>query len=185
MISGRTEQLVAECLLDAAERFIIPFADPADRPPADWKTQQEIVTSVDVNVEAWLTEQLPRIGPGVRVVGEEAASGDDSLTDGRIARGGHDPLPARGPPHDGRSECLRLPVRELDGRVGECCVDRHCGGRAQRTAGPVMFAEHIMFTQPVARERAILSTIADSNGPALDGSSSTWSTVVGLSSTSA
>jgi fructose-1,6-bisphosphatase/inositol monophosphatase family enzyme len=81
-LSEDASATVGDCLREAAQRFIIPFADPLLRPAGVEKTPGEIMTIVDTNVEAWLTEHLPRIGPNYRVVGEEHAA-----TDPKILRG--------------------------------------------------------------------------------------------------
>jgi fructose-1,6-bisphosphatase/inositol monophosphatase family enzyme len=76
------EAAVGECLREAARRFIEPFSDAGSRPVSQEKSPGEVVTSVDLAVEQYLREQLPRIGPSVRVIGEEEASQDDKILDG-------------------------------------------------------------------------------------------------------
>ncbi len=73
---------VGDCLREAAQRFIIPFADPLLRPASVEKTPGEIMTIVDTNVEAWLTQHLPRIGPNYRVIGEEHAATNPEILRG-------------------------------------------------------------------------------------------------------
>jgi fructose-1,6-bisphosphatase/inositol monophosphatase family enzyme len=73
---------VGECLREAAQRFVLPFSAVGARPVSREKSPGEVVTSVDLAVEQFLTEQLPRIGPTVRVIGEEDASLNDQILDG-------------------------------------------------------------------------------------------------------
>jgi fructose-1,6-bisphosphatase/inositol monophosphatase family enzyme len=82
VISEATERLVAECIREAARQFVQPFADPSKRPEATEKSVGEVVTSVDLAVEAYLAECLPRIGPAVRVIGEEGASANTAILNG-------------------------------------------------------------------------------------------------------
>ena len=65
-IGLEVEELVGECLREAAWRFVLPFADPALRPAAIEKTPGEAVTSVDLAAEPYLAAELPRIVPNVR-----------------------------------------------------------------------------------------------------------------------
>jgi fructose-1,6-bisphosphatase/inositol monophosphatase family enzyme len=76
------EEMVGECLREAARRFVLPFADPALRPAATEKTPGEVVTSVDLSAEAYLAAELPRIVPGIRVIGEEQASAETGILNG-------------------------------------------------------------------------------------------------------
>jgi fructose-1,6-bisphosphatase/inositol monophosphatase family enzyme len=76
------EDMVGECLREAARKFVLPFADPVKRPVSQEKSPGEVVTSVDFAVEQYLAEHLPRIGPNVRVIGEEEASQNDNILDG-------------------------------------------------------------------------------------------------------
>jgi fructose-1,6-bisphosphatase/inositol monophosphatase family enzyme len=76
------EEMVGECLREAARRFVLPFADPASRPEAIEKVPGEVVTSVDLAAEAYLTAELPRIVPNIRVIGEEQASTETGILNG-------------------------------------------------------------------------------------------------------
>lgn len=69
---------VAELLRTTAEQVVLPLfgtaaADPRQKRPGDW------VTVADQRAEELLTERLPRLLPGSRVVGEEAVHHDPSL----------------------------------------------------------------------------------------------------------
>jgi fructose-1,6-bisphosphatase/inositol monophosphatase family enzyme len=79
VIGFDVEEMVGECLREAARRFVLPFADPALRPEAIEKVPGEAVTSVDLAAEAYLTAELPRIVPGIRVIGEEQASAETGI----------------------------------------------------------------------------------------------------------
>lgn len=81
-IGLEVEEMVGECLREAARRFVLPFADPALRPAAIEKTPGEAVTSVDLAAEPYLAAELPRIVPNVRVIGEEQASSEAGFLDG-------------------------------------------------------------------------------------------------------
>ena len=76
------EESVGECLREAAQRFVLPFADPAMRPTSTEKTPGEAVTSVDLAAEAYLAAELPPILPNFRVIGEEQASQEVDILDG-------------------------------------------------------------------------------------------------------
>lgn len=78
-IGSGVEELVGECLREAARRFVLPFSAVGSRPVSQEKSPGEVVTSVDFVMEQYLREQLPRIGPSVRVIGEEEASENDQI----------------------------------------------------------------------------------------------------------
>jgi fructose-1,6-bisphosphatase/inositol monophosphatase family enzyme len=70
---------VEEIVRDVASREIMPSFRRLAQHEISAKTPGEVVTTVDVKVEAQLTRQLQALLPGSRVVGEEAASADLSL----------------------------------------------------------------------------------------------------------
>lgn len=65
----------------AARNSMLPrFRDLADS-EIEWKGEDDPVTVVDREVEAFLTDALTKLAPGVAVVGEEAATADASVLD--------------------------------------------------------------------------------------------------------
>ncbi|MEM6475679.1 MAG: inositol monophosphatase [Pseudomonadota bacterium] len=65
----------------AAERSIMPRFRALADDEIEMKGEDDPVTVVDREVEAFLTEALTKLAPGVPVVGEEAAHADPSLLD--------------------------------------------------------------------------------------------------------
>jgi fructose-1,6-bisphosphatase/inositol monophosphatase family enzyme len=79
---------VEEILRDVASRMIMPSFRRLAQHEVSEKSPDELVTTVDMKVEARLTRELEALLPGSRVVGEEAASADSSvllaLSDGDV-----------------------------------------------------------------------------------------------------
>lgn len=65
----------------AAQRSMLPRFRQLAAHEVELKGKDDPVTIVDREVEAFLTEALTRLAPGVAVVGEEAAHGDPKVLD--------------------------------------------------------------------------------------------------------
>ena len=63
----------------ASERSVLPRWRNLAQHEVEEKSHDNLVTVVDREVEAFLTEALDKLEPGVAVVGEEAAHGDPSV----------------------------------------------------------------------------------------------------------
>lgn len=79
---------VAELIREIAGQAIVPRFRTLTQQEISEKTPGELVTIVDREVEAWLTQRLPALLPGSRVIGEEACSADpgllDTIAEGRV-----------------------------------------------------------------------------------------------------
>ncbi len=72
---------IRDLLRFAAERSMLPRFRNLAAGEVEMKGKDDPVTIVDREVEAFLTEALTRLAPGVAVVGEEAAAADKAVLD--------------------------------------------------------------------------------------------------------
>jgi len=72
---------IRDLLKFAAERSILPRFQQLAEGDVEMKGEDDPVTVVDREVEAFLTEALTKLAPGVAVVGEEAVHADESTLD--------------------------------------------------------------------------------------------------------
>lgn len=70
---------VADLLVEASQELMLPRFNRLLSGDVSEKSPGELVTAVDRDVEAFLTERLRALNPGSLVVGEEACSADPSL----------------------------------------------------------------------------------------------------------
>ncbi|MFP1633258.1 inositol monophosphatase family protein [Zhengella sp. ZM62] len=79
---------LAECLQRAARQEILPrFRQLGSSDIREKTSGSDLVTEADVNAERVITAELKARFPGVRVVGEEAVSADESLQHGFAGEG--------------------------------------------------------------------------------------------------
>jgi len=84
MTAGRLSALdeeIRDLMRFAAQRSMLPRFRQLAAHEIEMKGEDDPVTIVDREVEAFLTEALTRLAPGVAVVGEEAAAGDEAVLD--------------------------------------------------------------------------------------------------------
>lgn len=75
------ESQVAELIETAAADLILPRFNALANHEVQEKSPGDLVTVADIEVEHFLSEELPKLLPGSRVVGEEAYSNDHTVLD--------------------------------------------------------------------------------------------------------
>lgn len=78
---GALDAEILDLMRFAAQRSMLPRFRALAESEIEMKGEDDPVTVVDREVEAFLTEALTKLAPGVAVVGEEAVAADKSLLD--------------------------------------------------------------------------------------------------------